>query len=350
MSEITHAVRKREVASGQPNPTLGQRLRKLPALLLGAAGVLALGVYDNLKGGVVEGIADWARYHLSSPIYILELTEPVAVSLDHLALVPVGGGGQPAKLQHVGMPPSPTHDGRSRYIEVTVYPGRYYIQLERATSSGTQVLAGQVVYLGKPEEPAKVDTSDSQWETDAALTTPSTGGKATGTRWTLAPSDSDAIVASDGHSAAVLRAALGQIGIWEGGGDADKRAIAAYWKAAVAAGGTPVMTESDPEYGLWGGAFLAWTVAQAGGTPPSSAAAFPSWLNWGTAIDPSNAKPGAMAIVETGQRQAPTRSGLMVGVLLRRRADCVEMVTGNFANRVVITCVHGRVLGFRSAD
>jgi len=311
-------------------------------LVLGAAGVLALGVYDNLKGGIVESVADWVRYHWYTPVYILELTEPVVIDPDQLALLPVGGG-QAAKPQHVRFPPSST-DGRAKHIEVTVYPGIYYVQLERSAGSKTQVLAEQVVRLRSPEDPAKIDTSESQWSTREALTTGETGGKVSGTRWTLAPSDSDALAASDGHSAAILRAALGQLGIWEGGSDADRRAITAYWKAAIPTGGPE---ESDPTWGLWGGAFLAWAVAQSGGTPPKGAAAFQSWRNWGTAIDPSVVKPGAMAIVEIGPS---TPSRLMVGVLLHRRPDCVEMITGNLANRVAITCLQGRVLSFRSAD
>jgi hypothetical protein len=350
MSEMTDPASNQGEPSRLSSTVLKQRLMKLPALLLGAAGVLALGVYDNLKGGVVEGIADWARYHLSSPIYVLEFTEPVTVDPKHLVLLPVGGTGQPAKLENVSMPPSPTRDGRTKYIEVTVYPGLYYIRLERTAGSGAQVLAQQVVRLGKPGEPAKVDTSESQWATVTALTAPRTGGKTEGTRWTLAPSDSEALAASDGRSAAILRAALSQLGIWEGGAEADKRAVAAYWNAAIAAGGTPAMKEGDPVYSLWGGAFLAWAVAQAGGKPPSAAASFKSWKDWGTRIEPSKTKPGMIVVVETGQRQAPTPSGLMVGVLLRQRADCVEMVTGNIADRVVVTCVHGQVSGFRSPD
>ncbi|WP_210161117.1 hypothetical protein, partial [Bradyrhizobium sp. STM 3809] len=214
----------------------------------------------------------------------------------------------------------------------------------------TQSLAQQVVRLSKPEEPAKVDTSESQWATVAALTAPKTGGKLEGTRWTLAPSDNNALSAADGRSAAILRAALSQLGIWEGGGDADQRAIAAYWKSAVEAGGIPPVAKNDPIYGLWGGPFLAWAVVQAGAKPPSAAAAFRSWLNWGTEISPLKAKPGMIAIVDTGQHQLPARSGLMVGVLLGQRADCVEMVVGNIADRVVVTCVHGQVLSFRSPD
>ena len=335
-------------------PTLRRRLGKLPGILLGAAGVFSVGAYDNLKGGVVEGVADWVRYHLFHPIHVLELSDPVPVIRDGVTLLPVGGREKPAHLDRIAFNPGIAGTNLIRNIEVTVYPGSYYVILERTSPDGNLVLGEQVVSIGK-EPMVKLNTAASQWSTRTALTTvpqaPGVApGRTTGTRWTAAVSDSEALASAGGQSAAILRAALGQLGVWKAGGEADRYAIGSYWQAAREAGGTPPMTEANPIYGLWGGAFLAWAVSQGGGMPPSGAAAFRSWQNWGTAVNPTSVQPGVIAVVETGQQQAPTPSGLMVGVFLHQRADCVEMVTGNIADRVVVTCVQGRVLGFRSAS
>lgn len=225
--------------------------------------------------------------------------------------------------------------------------------LERTSPSGTIVLSEQPVFLGKTDGIAKINTAPSQWTSRTALTSlpPGSGAISDGasrTRWVSAPSDAEALAATEGRSAAILRAALGQLGVWDEGGDADRKAINAYWEAARAAGGL-APSPSDSSWTLWGGAFLAWAVAQGGGSPPSNAAAFRSWRDWGVSKQPSEARPGMIVVVETGQRQAPAPSGLMVGIYLRRHADCVEIVTGNMADRVAVTCVRGKVLDFKSA-
>ncbi len=334
-------------ASPRPTSQFKQWLIKLSTAALGAASVVALGVYDNLKGGFVQSTADWVRYQWSKPVYILALSEPVEIDADKLMLTPTGGNGIAATIDKVSLPTNAVRDGRSRYIEITIYPGQYYIQLQRKTAAGSQILASQVINLGKPGEPVKVDTSSAQWATVEALTVSPTGGRTKGTRWTLATSDSEALSSTDGRAKVVLRAALSQLGVWEKGDAGDAKAIAAFWDAA--AGATPSPSTDSTIYGLWGGAFVAWAVAQGGATPPRGSAAFRSWENWGTAIAPDKAKPGLIAIVETGNRQAPTPSGLMVGIFLRTQPDCTEMVTGNLADRVAITCVQGRVLSYRSA-
>lgn len=344
-------------ADGAPKPGIRARLGKLPGLILGAAGVFAVGVYDNLKGGVVEAASDWVRYHWSGSVFVIELSEPVQIAADKVVLLPVGDRERALRPDRVSLVGGVAGTDLVRYIEVTVYPGQYFVTLERGTPEGTLRLSQQPISLSKPETFAKLNTAAAQWSSPALLTTlpQGTGGgpalaAATGTRWTAAPSDTEALAtAPAGRAVATLRAALGQLGVWEEGGESDRKAIGAYWRAVAAVGGMSP-SPGDDVYGRWGGAFLAWAVAQGGGTPPMAAPAFRSWQSWGTAIEPSGAKPGHMVIVRTGQTTGPTPSGLMVGVYLRRRADCVEMVTGNMANRVAVTCVRGETLAFRSAD
>lgn len=188
------------------------------------------------------------------------------------------------------------------------------------------------------------------WSTIEGLATvPSRGGPGiaalTGTRWVLAPTDRDALARTDGQDAAILQAALSQLGVWNRPSGGDQGTITSYWAVAARAGGVYLPPPDDPLFASFGGPFLAWAVAQGEAAPPAASSAYSSWRAWGREVQPSAARPGNIAIVEIGQG---TRSGLLVGILVRQRPGCVEMVTANIADRVVVTCAPGNIAGFRA--
>jgi hypothetical protein len=123
---------------------------------------------------------------------------------------------------------------------------------------------------------------------------------------------------------------MGQVGVTDGGSEADRNAIGTYWETVH----PPFLPAGDP----WGGAFLGWAMYKAGVEPPAQSASFLSWQTWGKSIPIDRGEPGMVGIFDfPGLRQAPSK--LLVGIILRRKPECTEVIVGNIANRVVITCV-----------
>jgi uncharacterized protein (TIGR02594 family) len=144
---------------------------------------------------------------------------------------------------------------------------------------------------------------------------------------------------------------LAEVGLFENGSDREKHRILSYWEAAAPGWADHVSMDGVQSY-PWGGAFLGWILKQAGVEPPASAAAFKSWLDWGDEVMPGAIAPGMIAVFrlrDTSQvREAA--SGLLVGLVLRSRPDCIEIIAGNVADRVVVTCVAAdRLIAVRRA-
>jgi hypothetical protein len=197
-----------------------------------------------------------------------------------------------------------------------------------------------------------VDTSDRYWANSAAIrsgadapavtsqppATQSGASSLSGTRWSVAALDS-AVMASipDMALRSTMAAALAEVGVFEFGSAREKRRIVEYWAAAGPEWASQIKDKHIP----WGGAFMAWVVKQAGVAPPPGPASFTNWLGWEKEVKLDAIAPGMIAIFHLDNasdvRQAPSR--LLVGVVLRQQADCVEIILGNISNRVVITCV-----------
>jgi hypothetical protein len=164
------------------------------------------------------------------------------------------------------------------------------------------------------------------------------------TRWTATEQDFSLIGSIDsGVLRSTLANALIEVGVFEKGSEREKRQIVQYWGAAGPEWSkTTVNDLSAP----WGGAFLAWIVRQSGAQPPNSPASFFSWQKWGDDVPPILMTPGMIAVfkLDIASELPQARSRLLVGVFVRRQAGCIEIIAGNIADRVVITCVAENLL------
>jgi hypothetical protein len=86
----------------------------------------------------------------------------------------------------------------------------------------------------------------------------------------------------------------------------------------------------------WNATFVGWAVRQAGAEPPKAAPAAASWRLWGEEVNPASMTPGVVAVFGP---DAPATKISFAGIMLRRQPDCIEVVAGNVADRVVITCI-----------
>jgi uncharacterized protein (TIGR02594 family) len=148
------------------------------------------------------------------------------------------------------------------------------------------------------------------------------------TRWSLTEPDF-AVLASvqDPVLRSMLANALAEVATFEQGSDQEKRRILSYWTGIM-----NVTSVTMP----WNATFVGWVARQAGAEPPNGAARAATWRTWGEDVNPANMTPGVVAVFAP---ETPTAGSGFVGIMLRRQADCIEVVAGNVADRVVITCV-----------
>jgi hypothetical protein len=220
-----------------------------------------------------------------------------------------------------------------RSVEVSVAPGNYLLKLRRDRNGAKEILNVPVILRNAGAE-LRVDVS--HWAPEAGAshlegTNPAGAPNLRNTRWTITQADWDvAKSASDPKLSQILRTALGQVGVYEKGSEADKAAVLGYFKNT----NFPASLQTP-----WGGAFLDWVMGQSG-APITRSPAFASWQTWGSAIPVGEAQPGMIAIFDfPGLPEAPSK--LVVGIFLRRTPACTEIIAGNIVNRVVITCVAG---------
>ena len=119
--------------------------------------------------------------------------------------------------------------------------------------------------------------------------------------------------------------------MFEKGSEREQRRVLSYW--------TGIMNVSSTDW-PWSGAFLGWAVKQAGAQPPRDSARVASWRQWDDEVPESSMSPGMVAVF---QPNTATRSAL-AGIVLRRQPSCIEVVMGNIADRVVISCVRANML------
>jgi hypothetical protein len=316
-------------------------------IVLAAVSVLStivLGVVDQFTSRIIPSVATVIDNYFDPPFFLIIFSPPVAsAELPSVSEITSQGSQQ---VQVESVPPS---------VRVRAGAGSYMVRVSRSADGVAQELV-QVKRITANGEVWQVDTGDRSWANAAALTGPDVTPQAlgpqepaqaapptllNGTRWTLAETDF-AVLGSqpDPLLRSALSAALSEVGTYESGSERERYRIAAYWQAA---GWEP--WENGVVGNLigqpWGGALLAWIYTQAGAQPPSGAAGFRSWLAWGDGIEPSAAMPGMLAIFDINRtKEAPEAvSRLLVGIVLRRQADCIEVVMGNIADRVVVSCV-----------
>jgi uncharacterized protein (TIGR02594 family) len=172
-------------------------------------------------------------------------------------------------------------------------------------------------------------TADISAPSEAPPGQPATPVSLAGTRWKTTGDDFAVLATvSDNVARSMLGLSLLEVGVDEHGPAPDKARIKEYWQSVPS-------WKGNTDNIAWSGAFLSWVASSAGVVSPQSAAHM-AWLNWGSSTDREHAKPGMVAIFK---RASGAPSNLVVGVILRVQPDCVEVIGGNFADHVSISCV-----------
>jgi hypothetical protein len=299
------------------------------------ASTIIFGVIDNLTGGLIPTISDTIRDRWSPPPkYLVFLTSPVELDAKKITIEPVPKEDQ--RSVQLG-------EVKPHYIPVTGPPGEYWVTLTRA--DGRFLPARVTLKRGSNSD---LDTSDGKWAQPEVVSKgvaeiQSPGPVKPGTevlrevRWTATQSDRDQIsVARTRETKTILATALSEVGTGEVQDAGSAARIYEYWSVI------PILRKMNnitPEnLGPWGGAFLTWVVMKSNVDPPESAAAYNSWAGWAKSVPVDNPEPGTVALFET--KAVPgIRGKYLAGVVLRKRSDCTEIITGNVINRVVIACV-----------
>jgi hypothetical protein len=71
-------------------------------------------------------------------------------------------------------------------------------------------------------------------------------------------------------------------------------------------------SQGYPKHQQWCGDFASAVVKSVGGTPPKGSSVASNWRNWGTAVDPSDVRPGDIAIANRGVRTGQTGSHVTI--------------------------------------
>lgn len=304
----------------------------LKVALVSLAATLIFGVVDKLTAGIIPGIADSIHDYFVPPRFSVFFSKPVVLEQKDIVLesIPRSDRRTLGIVEHA-----------DRYVVVSGPAGEYSLRLVRAE----RVLPAQLSF--KRGESVKLDTAESQWESAATVTSaanvlrPAAAGRSGGNdvvdvRWTTSADDLAQVSrATSPAMRQILSSALLEVGVNENGTPADKERIYQYWMAIPQLAERNSITKEN--LGPWGATFVSWAVSRAGIKPPDMGAAFTSWREWGVAVPPDKAEPGMIALFETALPE--TRGRLIGGIVLRRRPQCTEIVTGNVADRVVVACV-----------
>jgi hypothetical protein len=313
--------------------------------LSAVVGGIFFGVADQFGARIIPGLASRLENSWDPPRYMLAFTVPVELDPTTTIQTIEPAASNSAKIEKADRD----------HIFVLGAPGHYRLTLRRRRNQIMEEI-GTIVTLDNRGQRVSVDTSASKWANAASARTsiePSAAPEAAlqrpallrETRWTAAEPDFAAITsAPDPTTRAMLALALSQVGVFEYGSEFEKDRIFSYW---VATGSFFIeqnqITRSN--LGPWGGAFLAWLAQKSDLRPPPSSPAFTSWTQWGERVPDDSAMPGMLGIFRIAVPEAPSR--LLVGVILRKNRDCIDIVAGNVADRVVITCVAAPVEGIR---
>lgn len=311
--------------------------------LVSIMSAIILGIIDQFTSKIVPTTADYIHDLFFPPQFFVHFSPPVDVSGGiSLFFIP---SSSPSEISLKETVPG-TH-----VFAASAAPGTYVLRLRGSDDRRGKELVDTKT-IAKSGETWQVDTSERNWANSAAIRSGAptsdpaapqsapVSSRLSGTRWTVTEQDYAVLAQIDNSiRRSLLAGALGDVGIFESGTDWEKQHLAAYWQAI-----RPAMSNSQDTL-PWGGAFLAWVARHAYLEPPSQAAAFGSWLQWGRDISPAELKPGMIAIFRLDNAEVPqARSRLLVGPVLRQQSKCIEVVLGNIANRVVISCVATNLL------
>jgi uncharacterized protein (TIGR02594 family) len=302
--------------------------------VISVASTICLGVVDQFTSRVIPSIATRIDNFVDPPRFFVTFNTPLDLA-SGVTLTALGAAD--------GAPPVPVRKTGERALAAQAGPGVYELRVQRTQNAVKQELVDTKA-IDKSGQLWTVDASERNWANAAALRSGGGGGPGGGgggttaapaaasvtlsaTRWTLTEADG-AVAASvqDPVLRSMLANALAEVGTFEQGTDQEQRRILSYWTGIM-----EVTSVTMP----WSGAFIGWVARQAGAEPPRGAAANASWRQWGETVELDKMTPGMVALF---QPPSAARSGF-VGIMLRRQGDCIEVIAGNVADRVVITCV-----------
>jgi uncharacterized protein (TIGR02594 family) len=302
--------------------------------VISVASTICLGVVDQFTSRVIPSIATRIDNFVDPPRFFVTFNTPLDLA-SGVTLTALGAAD--------GAPPVPVRKTGERALAAQAGPGVYELRVQRTQNAVKQELVDTKA-IDKSGQLWTVDASERNWANAAALRSGGGGGPGgaggggtaaapaaasvalSATRWTLTEADG-AVVASvqDPVLRSMLANALAEVGTFEQGTDQEQRRILSYWTGIM-----EVTSVTMP----WSGAFIGWVARQAGAEPPRAAAVNANWRQWGENVEFDKVTPGMVAVFTPGG----VGSGF-VGIMLRRQGDCVEVIAGNVADRVVITCV-----------
>ncbi|MGO4128790.1 hypothetical protein AB4Z01_30650 [Inquilinus sp. YAF38] len=317
------------------------------AYLLGTT--VALGIANQLSEGWVAKAARFVEYKIDPPYVLASVSEPLEITKDGIWLRNTGSDADFYKAEY--------REENKRIFNIKAFPGSYLIAFRR-NWNGNQEQAQKILRFEKSGEEVGFSLVSTDWvglkdlaeagdEGGASIPTPlepspaapPSPGALSRTRWTATPSDF-ATLAFIGDRAArsILAIALAEVGTSERGRPDERMRIIEYWSA--------IPSVHAPTIELpWASVFINWVVAKADVSSPQSPRS-EAWRQWGTEVSFSDARPGMIAIYQRrGGGTQPQR--YMVGIILRKRDGCTDVIAGNVVDRVVITCVSGVPLDVR---
>ena len=307
------------------------------------------GVIDSLTTGIIPYASEEIRYIYNPPRFYINFSHSLA-SNEHSASAVIYDLSSKKEM--------PIGEKLEYLLTVEARPGPYAIRISRPGQNPTEEIYAPL-RVTKSEDIIQVDTSSSKWASledlqkpfspKAAAAAQDEASLLTNTRWSVSQLD---LTAGEGLSeklpVALIGVALSEVGTFEGGTSKDKERIVEYWRS-TGAGSYQTITADDLTT-PWGGAFLAWAVRQVGLSPPRNSPAFRSWLNWGQGVPADQLKPGMIVAFRLSGAAVPESSSrLLLGVALKRQSHCIEVVTANIVDRVVITCVRAPIVAVRRA-
>lgn len=199
------------------------KLKGAKIALLSFGSALAFAAANKLADGALTGIVDQVSGSIRPPTFLIVFSDRVDVS--------------GLRLLYDGMTPLAVKDVQAfgeRALRVKIAPGYYILQLRRNDDGVVYVLSAPI-NLRTSSSDYSVDVSESKWAPESATThiegtSPGTAPTLSGTHWVLSQSDLD--VAGSAPSdilTKIAKTALGQLGVYENGSDADKKAITGYF-------------------------------------------------------------------------------------------------------------------------
>jgi uncharacterized protein (TIGR02594 family) len=278
---------------------------------------LCLGIIDQFTSKIIPTAVQKIEYLVDPPKFFVNFGNPVDLSAGLVISALSAEAAVAIKYNRID----------DRLIAALAAPGVYTLRLRRTNGQVPQELVATKA-IEKSNEIWQIDISDRNWANAGELKGTAAIPLAE-TRWSAAEPDfAVAATVQDPVMRSMLANALAEVGVFANGSEREKGRILSYWQPFPGFDNLATLP--------WAGAFIGWVVKQAGAEPPTSAPRAAAWREWGEKVAPAGMAPGMVAVFAP---LAGSGSSGLVGIVLRRQPQCVEVVMGNVAKRVVISCV-----------